>query len=401
MDLVEFFNSDAMNQFRNELVSGNAPAICNSCYYQGEFSKMCGRDKQLNWVGVSTSDFDATYALSPYKEAFEYSARNNGTTNLMPIDLQVDLSDVCNSACMMCGPSLSTRLRAEYPKFIKLEPAFAPYTAEPRITPWVDNPELLEKFISSLIRLPKVDYLHLLGGETLYIDSFYTICDRLIEANKAKDIIVGITTNCTVWKDELIPLISQFREFHLGLSIEAITSLNDYIRYPSKIDEVKQVIDKFLVLRETCPGLFISLRITPTIFSIYYLDELVQYMVDNDLTAESCNILTNPTWLRCELLPEDLRKETISKLYAVARKNNLVKGNLTVDTRNKNLMRDVQANVLYEYIAFLENYEVPVDVEAERAKLVSRLQTYETVRGNRILEHAPEFEPFLRSYGYK
>lgn len=362
---------------------------------------MCGRDKQLNWCNISTSKFEETYAASSYRPAFEYSAISNGDTWLLPIDLQIDLSDVCNGACVMCHPNLSTRLRADYIKLAKVDDELGEAVVAPRAIPWVEDPVIFEKFVASLIALPNIKYLHLLGGETLVLDSFYEICERLIAADKAKDIILGLTTNCTVWNEKLIPLLTQFKSVHLGLSIESVNPINDYIRYPATITEVKSTISNFLKLRETFPELFISLRITPTLFTIYYLDEVFQYMLDNDLTAESCNILVNPEWLKCELLPENLRKEAISKLYAVAAKNGLVKGNLTVNTRDPHQMRNVQANVLYEYISFLETYAPPENVEQLRHKLAQKLEVFELVRGNCIADYAPEFVPFLTSYGYK
>ena len=64
--------------------------------------------------------------------------------------------------------------------------------------------------------------------------------NKLIEKDLAKYIIVGTTTNATIYSDELVNVIKSFKEFHLGVSIETVTDLNDYVRYPSKISIFKR-----------------------------------------------------------------------------------------------------------------------------------------------------------------
>ncbi len=399
MSLFEYLNSAPMVEIRNQLLTGVKPTACNQCYYQDSFQKLSARKKQLFRSKLDDKNtFELKFKQSPHYEMFKYSQDNNGLTNVQPIDLQIDLENTCNVSCIMCHPALSTKLTTDYVKLHQIAPTV--FVDPPRFKCWASDPLLVEKFIADLKQIPNIDYIHFLGGETLFVESFYTICEALIEADLAKNIIVGTTTNGTVYSDRLEKLIPQFRAFHLGLSIESVNPINDYIRYPSEIDKVLQTFSKFYALRKASPTLHLELRITPNIFSIYYLDEVIQYMADNDITAESCYILNNPSMLRIELLPDYLKQQAIQKLVGVAEKNSLVRCPQTPDTRNPAFLKQVLSNVIYGYVDFMQDMKLPDNVEEERYKLVQFLKGFETLRKNSILDYAPEFKDFLVSYRY-
>jgi sulfatase maturation enzyme AslB (radical SAM superfamily) len=258
---------------------------------------------------------------------------------------------------------------------------------------------MVEKFISEILSIPNVKYIHFLGGETLYEDSFYDICEKLIENNMASKVIIGTTTNGTIFNEKVKKYIEKFNQFHLGISIESITKLNDYIRWPGKIEEILDNITKFLDLRKNNPGLYISLRITPNIFSVYDLDKLFEFMIENNVTAESCNILSKPEQLRMELIPEDIRLEVKHKLEKLIAKHELHKEKIT-NSRRSDTINQVISNLILDYYNFIQTYNVPESLESSRYQLIDFLRTFETLHKNSILDYAPRYEKFLRSYGY-
>lgn len=400
MGLIEYFNSEYMNKHRQTLLAGEDNNICRKCYYEDEFNKTSARAKQLYRAKIAFETFEEDYEKSQYRDAFEASRANGGKTDLLPFDLQFDLGNLCNSACIMCNTSLSSRLRSDFVSITKAGPDPL-FPIHPQVKPWVDEPEFMNKILNDLDALPYIDYLHFLGGEPMIIEGFYSICERLIENGKSKDILLGATTNCTKWDDRMERFAAEYRGFHMGLSIESTSTLNEYVRYPSKNADVFNVFNKFMDLRSRNDEMFLLLLIAPNIFTIYYFDQMIDFMVENRITAESCEILNYPSYLRMELLPEDLRRETIAKLYAAAAKHGLTKTEKVVDTRNKKLYKEVMSNVIFDYIHFLENYSVPADVNDQRRKLVEYLMKLEAHRGNCILDHAPDFDAFLRSYGYE
>jgi sulfatase maturation enzyme AslB (radical SAM superfamily) len=394
--MLEFYNSDRMRQLRSALLDGQSPPGCSSCYYQDKFGKLSGRTRQLLKSGVQIDDFDRTMRSSPHYQQFLHSHENSGHGDYQPVDLQIDLGNVCNSACIMCDPVSSSRLHTDYIKLHKINSTL--FENPSKYTSWTQNLDILDCFIAELIAIPNLKYIHFLGGETLYDEAFYTICDRVIAAGISKNIIIGTTTNGTIHNNRIDHLISQFKEFHLGISIEAVSSLNDYIRYPGKIDPILSNIDKFLALRSST-GLYVSLRITPNIFTISEIDQLFEYMIEKNVIAESCNILFKPECLRIELLPENIRQQTIDKLDQLIVKYKLIK---TSDNniRKADAIADVIGNVVIDYQQFLAAYTVPKNVDILRQQLVTFLKSFESLRNNSILDHAPNYTEFLRHYGY-
>lgn len=386
-----------MCNFRTQQLAGEPSVECSGCYYEDQHTKVSGRQKQLLKSGISLSNFDQTFCASPHWKEFDYSYQHQGQTTRMPVDIQIDLGNTCNSSCIMCNPTYSSRLATEYPKLTAIAPKIFPVYNT--VTNWADNDELLDKFVNELLTIDGIKYLHFLGGETLYLKSFYKICHAIIARGLAKDIIVGITTNGTIYSKELAEIISKFKQFHLGISLETLDSLNDYIRYPSNINQIKDNLDRFLALRNST-DIQITLRITPSIYTIYRLDQVFEYMLANNVIAESCNILSDPACLRIELLPDNLRLSIIDKLTAVIDRHGLVSDQVIVNRRRPDLVRPVIANLIYEYRTLLENMQPPTDLEQDRYNLVDFTQAFEQLHSNKILDHLPEYEEFLRSYGY-
>jgi len=396
--LSGYLKSTTMSNIRKDMINGKSPDICQKCQYEQKQGKVSGRQRQLLKSIVVESEFNKTLCASPHWDDFEYSYNHNGQTKNTPCDLQIDLGNTCNSACIMCPPRYSSRGTEEHKKLHQIQPVL--FADAPRIKNWTDNKTLVDKFVNELVDLPSIKYIHFLGGETLYMKSFYNICDQMIDKGLAKDTIMGTTTNCTVYDDRIEHIIENFKTVHLGLSIESVTDLNDYIRWPSKIDKVLDYVNKFLELRKH-HNLFISLRITPTIFSVYHLDQLLEFMIKNRITAESCDILTEPRQLRMELLPTEIRKEVIGKLNRLVDRYNLQRSeNIIINRRVPETVDSVIGEVVFEYVDFLTNYKEPDDIEESRNELIKYIHAYESIHNNKILDYLPEYEEFLRSYGY-
>jgi MoaA/NifB/PqqE/SkfB family radical SAM enzyme len=395
--ILQYYNNEQMRGIRKQMLGGEKPDICSTCYYEEEFGKLNGRIRQLNKSAISLNEFELTMRSSPHYDNFLYTHNNHGLSDLSPVDLHIDLGNTCNSACIMCYPQASSRLESDYKKLSKIEPIL--FNNPPHIKSWTKNKETVKSVIAQLREIPNIKYIHFLGGETLYDEVFYDICDSLIEHGMSNNIIIGTTTNGTIFNERIQRFIENFKEFHLGISIEAVTPLNDYIRYSSKIDSVLSNIDKFLSLRTLNSGLYISLRITPNIFTAYDLDKLIVYMLENDVIAESCNILFYPAHLRMELLPDDIRQEIKSKLKTVIEYYELEPTDV-INIRVPHMINKVIANIILEYYNFICNFKTPDNVEESRYNLVKSLKAFESLRNNSILEYAPRYEEFLRNYGY-
>jgi hypothetical protein len=396
--LAEYINSNPMKEFRMTLLNGQPSQICVSCKNEEQYGKVSGRHRQLLKSSIDLSNFDKTLCASPHWSWFEYSHNNQGRTNQLPVDLQIDLGNTCNSSCIMCYPMYSSRLSADYEKLHQVNPILF---ERPKHKPnWTDDSDLVNKFLTELGDIPNLKYIHFLGGETLYLPSFYSICNSLANSGIAKNVSVGTTTNCTVYTAELEKTLQQFSQAHLGLSLEAFHPVNDYIRWPSKLEQVNTTIDKFLQLRKNF-DLQLSLRITPSNLSVYHIDTVFEFMLENDIIAESCNLLLFPSCLRLEILPKEILDQSLNKIEKIIKKYNINSTqDLIVNRRSESIRTQTIHKVILEYYETIKNLKQPDDVEQQRKDLVDFLKAFESLRNNSILDYLPEYEEFLRSYGY-
>jgi hypothetical protein len=143
------------------------------------------------------------------------------------------------------------------------------------------------------------------------------------------------------------------------------------------------------------------LRITPDIFTINKIDTVFEFMIENSIIAESCNVLQDPKCLRIELLSKNLLNTALDKINRIIEKYNLIKPRQSlINRRNDNIKNLVIADIIFEYKNLLENIQAPDDIEQQRYDLVKFIKAFESLRNNSILDYLPEYEEFLRSYGY-
>lgn len=396
--LSDYMNSDVMRDIRVKMLNAVPLKICDYCYNDEKLKRISGRQKQLLKSSIKIENFQKTLCASPHFDDFKFSNENHGATTRMPVDLQIELGNTCNSACVMCAPKFSSKLVADYKKLNQQDQNLFPLYQVGKN--WTDNETLIDKFVSDLESIQNIRYIHFLGGETLYIKSFYEICNRLIATGQSKYISLGTTTNCTVANADLDYIIRNFQHVHLGLSIESFHSINDYVRYPGDISQITKNINKFLSLRANT-GIHLALRITPNILTIYHIDSVFRFMIENQITAEICNILQDPKCLRIENLPRDLISEAKHKIELIIEEFKLTQyPDVIINERRDDLVNPVISRLIFEYKNLLDNIVEPDDVDKQRRDLVKFLKAFESIRDNCILDYLPEYEKFLRSYGY-
>jgi hypothetical protein len=155
---------------------------------------------------------------------------------------------------------------------------------------------------------------------------------------------------------------------------------------------------KYLSIRN--PNIQIQLRPTPSLLSIWHYDELVKFQLKYKLGAESCHILDRPEWLQMSVLPHNLRQVAADKLQHVLDVNQLADVPISnnPNVRNKSLFESVLVQDVTGLISLLRSGYV--DNDELRFKLVRFLHDLESKRKNSILDYLPEYEEFLRQYGY-
>ena len=383
---AEYFQI-GMDDVRSDMLNGNPIDECQWCYNMEKYKKISGRQKQLLKTGIVLDDFEKTTLASPYYSQFQKSANNEKIT-VLPVDWQIDLGNYCNGACVFCTPRYSSKISSEFIKLGMID--------ETPPKAWSQNPVLVDKFIDTLVKTKNIKYLHFIGGETVITPAFKKILKELIKYGLTTASI-GFTTNLTVWDDEVNELLAQFEQVNLGMSIEALHPINDYARYPSKIGHVREILDRWVALGKKNIWLM-QLRTTPTWMTIEYLDTIFEYAIVNNIGVESCNFLSDPRFMRMNLLPVDLRQLAIDKLATWIEQNKeYINPLVQVNTRNPSIVRETVMEDALSYLNYLKEAELQPELLPE---LVSYLKQIESSRNNSILNYIPHYEEFLRSGGY-
>ena len=383
----QFFQKE-MSDIRQSMLQGVEIPGCQDCTIMEQHGKVSGRQRQLLKIGATVSDFEKSVLSSLWMQQFRSSDQDRGITKQWPQDWQIDLGNFCNSACIFCSPHSSSRLASEFKRLHLI--------SEVPSRAWCDDPRLLHKFIDTLIDSPRLTYLHFIGGETLITPAFCVILQALVDHDLASKITVGFTTNLTTWNQEIVDLLKKFQQINLGMSIECVHDLNDYVRYGSKLQRTLQLVDQWKQIAQERNWLM-QLRITPTILSIWHLDTIYAYAQQHGIAVESCNFLDEPAYLRPSVLPYEMRIQVIEKLRTTMSGMRAKNQSKIVNTRNPHVVSDAILQDLQSYIHYLKNAP---DESHRLPDMVQYIKTLESSRKNRILDYLPEYENILRSAGY-
>jgi sulfatase maturation enzyme AslB (radical SAM superfamily) len=377
-----------MSQLRTELLQGGSPEICNNCHAMEKHNKASGRQRQLLKVGVQTEYFEKSLAGSPLRPDFDHSNSNHGHTTRTVTDWQIDLGNYCNGACVFCHPENSSSLATEFKKLGLIDQLPPPS--------WCDQPELFDRFVSDLTQSPNLRYLHFLGGETVITPGFKKILSALVDAGLAQNISIGFTTNLTVWSESINELLKQFHQVNLGMSIETLSAVNDYVRYPSQQHRTKEILDRWVELAQQQNWLM-QLRITPTCLTIHDLITVYDYAWHNNISVESCNFIDQPEFFRIGVLPEHYRTQISYKIKKWINQHQVEDNPQIINTRDPNV---AQVQIVQDAVSYLNYLESVPDESYRLSDLVTYLKQLESNRGNSILTYLPQYEDLFRSAGY-
>jgi organic radical activating enzyme len=386
-DPVEFFQKQ-MSHYRLMMLEGRRPAACEDCHVMERHGKVSGRQRQMIKVGIDPDRFDASLVTSTFVDEFRHSAEHHGDTTLMPVDWQVDLGNHCNSACLFCTPTASSRLRAQQHRLGMVDRATQ--------FNWADDPVLVDKFMSVLERTPSLRYLHFLGGEPMVNPAFKEILRRCVDRGLNRSCTIGLTTNLTVWDDEINSLLCDFNGLNLGVSIETLHDVNEYLRWPARQSQVLSNLHRYHSLARE-QDWTLTIRNTPTVFSVGNMAGLYRYAIDNRIGIESCNFLQEPPFMRPTVLPMDLRQDAARQMLDLINEHEHVDEVGSFNTRDRSAVRGA---VLSDARAW-SNYLTQADDESHRMEhLVVYLKRMEGLRNNSIIDYLPEYEKILRTAGY-
>jgi len=387
--LQEWYNSKSMRDFRLRILGNDKLPECNGCYTEEKHGHESRRIRENFKVAIFTKQaFDKSFQQSPWYEKFEKSSQT-GTVDRLPIDLHLDFGNECNLACKMCFPAASSRIAQQYTKWN--------IVVDKKLN-WTNSDLLYRKFLENIQSIPKLHRIHIMGGEPLINKRFHTFVDWLID-NNYQDLSLSFVSNGTSVSSELIEKLKFFKSVDIEISLESIYSNNHYIRQGS---ETKQVLDNLDFLsKHRTNSLNIVLRSVPQLLNVNNYYEYILFAYKHKLSIQSIPLI-DPEYLAVKVLPIDIRRLLITKYLEV--KDQILNQAPKIETisTGRDISRlEYQLGQECDTVIALLNQPEPENVDKLRQDLIFWLMRWDRVFKLNALEFYPEYETFLKEYGYR
>lgn len=189
------------------------------------------------------------------KSSFDIVDSDHADNVVTTLDINLDF--VCNAACVICTPDVSTLWSKQLTKhkIIHIKPA-------------VDFEDHLNKILElDLTHLRRVKFF---GGEPLLTDTHKRVLERI---PNPEQVDIWYTTNGSVLPDsDLINLWGKFKVVYFEVSIDGIDEQFDYIRWPLTWEKVERNLQE---LKQIAPAnLLFRINYTANPLNILYYDRV-------------------------------------------------------------------------------------------------------------------------------
>lgn len=299
--LKDMFFNDYMDNLRQQFLQGQRPTACTNCWRLEEHGNTSHRQRHLQF----------------YKKNFFSDWIDN--PRLRSFDLKI--SSVCNFKCRICNPVDSSLILQEQLK-IETDPQRLILLKQlSEYNKWYDNnPEFVQQLIELLPDIVNIDFY---GGEPFLLKQLPVFLKAAVDSGHAHRIRLHFNTNGSVYPANLIPLLEQFKQVDIGISIDDIGHRFEFER-GGRWSDVEANYRQFRLL----PDQFnISIMPVVNVQNVYYLDELLAWadslngsVVINVLSHPNCMSIDSMTPLAKRIVVEKYQNNTNPMLQQIAKR---------------------------------------------------------------------------------
>lgn len=234
-DLEKAWNAEMYQSARKQLLSGEWPAACEPCRLtesSGGLSPRLAWRANYEGLGLDRSKLEVEGKIEDIDQ------------------LDIRLGNLCNLKCRMCGPYSSSAWASDWEK-MGSEVVQMPEANKLRLgSRWHEDQALME---SLRPLMPGLREIYLTGGEPMLSRGNRQLLELCVREGAASRITLRYNTNGTIWDDEMIRLWEHFPKVKLKISVDGVGPLNDYIRHPSKWEQVIGNIERYRQLAARLP----------------------------------------------------------------------------------------------------------------------------------------------------
>lgn len=280
--VVDARNSEIFKETRRDMIAGKRSEHCQRCNAEDDAGSQSRRwvDLQRYW-----NIFDIDDAIK--------NTDKDGTIkheDFPLIDLDIRMDNTCNLKCRMCGPTESHQWYTEWMKttgftgFKSYGHRVALKMDKNRAKIVGDNPyQWTERVdVASILQrdAPDLQQMFVSGGEPLIIQQNYELLQSYIDAGTAHKMELDYNTNFTSVPQRILDLWKHFKQVNIGGSVDGVDAINNYIRHPSKWDQVISNIHK--LDNQSSDNVTCWLTYTWQILNVLDVTNLIEWILQQD-----------------------------------------------------------------------------------------------------------------------
>jgi hypothetical protein len=279
--LSDFRNSPVMRELRLNMLSGKeTPAVCQRCMDEEKHGLPFRRAMEKSKSYFSEEEARAATAADG---SIQTDKTGIAVFNIRP-------GNLCNLRCRTCGPAQSSAWYDEwYDNYHRgFRDSGIRYAIQKRAgertrlenSPygWFKESAFEKEILASLGSLKEI---HFSGGEPLISPDHLSLVRKLADSGRAREIVLDYNSNLTVLPAQLLEIWKAFKEVRLGISIDGVGALNDYLRPPSVFAEIRANLAR---LDESGPNLRYWVTSTVSSLNVGRYHELVGWLMTEPLS---------------------------------------------------------------------------------------------------------------------
>lgn len=278
----EAFNSPNMRRTRLQMLAGDRPAACRSCFQQEDLG-----------VGSHRTHMNDLFANEMDMPGLLAATGPDGSLDRFPIHLDLRFGNHCNLSCIMCSFPVSSRFGA----------GKTPAWTTPNIDPYRDDEHLWQSLRE---HAHEIRYLYVAGGEPFLQPGHRRLLNLLAETGAAGNIQIHYTSNLTVLPPGIWTLLHQFKRASIAASCDGIGEVFERIRVGARWG------DFIANLRLARDHVEVWLDVTVQRDNVASLASLHRFARAEGVRMRAQNILQYPDHLSVRSLPRAEREHHAS-----------------------------------------------------------------------------------------
>jgi MoaA/NifB/PqqE/SkfB family radical SAM enzyme len=262
--LAEVWNSNYMKTIRLQMLDNKIPASCTKCFKE----ESSGITSKRQWETVVWEE----------RLNLKSIVANTQIDGALPVDIpyfDLRLGNLCQLKCIMCSPHDSSswvkEWKIQYPKYKTIELQTDQRWDSDFDYTWYKK----GSFLNDMREQSKnIRELYFAGGEPLLIPEHYKILEFMVETGASKNCILRYNSNGLELPEKLFELWCYFKQVKFNFSVDAVEKQNDYIRYPSKWNDVVANLKR---LDDTPNNITVNIACAVQLLNVLSIPDLVHW----------------------------------------------------------------------------------------------------------------------------